>query len=183
MPKLDCGVKIRGTYGKPWSKMIGEEIELERKHLDLLGANLVKCIVEEAAKDLAKQGNRKTARGEPEGLPTSNSFLESFSYKIRGRSTVEIISTWPWIDQHIEGRDPYPMTWLTRERGIVKVPMLQDDGTVLVRTAPLRAKDAWIHPGFARHTFLARGVRKARQQAANVVRDQILKKLAEGTPG
>ncbi len=181
MPK-DTELRIRGVYGKPWSKMVGQPIELSREVMGQLGAILVECVVEEAKKDLARQGRSPTPKGQPEGLPTSDNFFESFGYRISGRRTVEITSTWPWIEQIKEGRDPYKMSWLTRQRGVYRVPMVQEDGTVLVRMAPLTTGNAWIHPGFARHTFLERGVRKGRERMASIVIQEAWTQLQQGDP-
>lgn len=174
-------LRVRGVYGKPWSKMEGD-IPLTKETLNRLGEILVESVVAEARKDLAKQGNSPTRRGQPEGIPASESFFESFSHRIQGKRTVEIVSKWPWVEQIVEGRPPYPMKWLTQANKVYKVPMMQSDGTVLVRTAPLRTQDAWIHPGFARHTFLERGIRKGRKKAAKVVLDEFVKQLMQGDP-
>lgn len=150
--------------------------------LKRLGKALVDSVVVEAKKDLVKQGRSPTPRGEPEGLPTSDSFFDSFGFRISGKSTIEITSTWPWVEQHVEGRKPYKMTWATRSQGVYRVPMAQPNGTVIVRFAPLRTADAWIHPGFARHTFLQRGVRKGRKAMAQMVLEEVQQMLAEGNP-
>lgn len=174
--------RVRGVYGKPWSKMAGR-IPITKEVLGRLGEALVEAVVVEARKDLAKQGRRPTRRGEPEGLPVVESFFDSFSYKISGKSTVEIISTWPWVQQHIEGRDPYPMKWLTQGKlGGRAVPIMQQDGTIIIRMAPFRAGDYWIHPGFARHTFIERGVRKAREKMAEIIMEEVMAMLSTGDP-
>lgn len=162
--------------------MAGTKITLTRQDLEDLGREMVKCVVEEARKDLVKQNKRPTPQGQPEGLPTSESFFESFGYRIKGASTVEITSTWPWVEAHIEGRPSYFMRWLTRSNGVHRVPMVQSNGTVLVRTAPLTTANAWIHPGFARHTFLARGIKRGREYAAKMVTQKALEMLRQGDP-
>lgn len=173
---------VRRIYGKPWSQMAGD-MPVTREVLNRLGQALVEAVVKEARKDLAKQGNRPVPRGNgPVGLPTSDSFFESFSHQIRGKSTIEIVSTWPWVDVHLEGRPPQRMEWLTQERGVYKVPIVTQDGTVIIRTAPLRTPDAWIHPGFARHTFLERGVRKGRERMAEILVEEAINMLMQGDP-
>ena len=181
MPK-GAKLRARGVYGKPWSRLVGEKLEITPEILGRLGQALVDAVVEEARKDFAKQGRRPTPRGKPEGLPASDSFFESFDWKIIGKSTVVVTSTWPWLEQLKDGRDPYKMTWLTRPKGVYKVPFPQDDGTVLIRMAPLTLKDAWIHPGFARHTFLERGVRKGRKRMAEIVGQELVREMARGDP-
>lgn len=172
--------RVRGVYGKPWSKMAGE-IPVTKEMLQRLGQALVDAVVEEARRDLAKQGI--SPRGSPVGLPREESFFDSFGYQVSGKSTVEITSSWPWIQQTIEGREPYEMTWLTHAKLKGKpVPIVQRDGTVVVRMAPFKAGEYWIHPGFARHTFLERGVRKARQKMAEIVMEEVKTMLATGDP-
>ena len=169
---------VRRAYGGAWSKMA--KVELSPALLKRLGEVLVASVVGEAKKDFAKQGMKPTGRGKPEGIPDSDNFFKSFSYKIVGQKTVELVSTWPWVEQIIEGRDPYPMDWLTRDSGRYRVPILQSDGKVLYRMAPLSRGDAWIHPGFARHTFLARGIRKGRKEMARMVAKEAMAQLMAG---
>ena len=175
-------VRARAVLGGAFGKLLGGDIPVDRKTLEELGALLVKHIVREASRDLAKQGKSPIAKTgnacsgerEPEGLPTSVSFLKSFSYRIKGKATIEILSTWPFLRQATEGREPYKMTWLTQEQGVRAVPMVQPDGTVLVRTTPLTTADAWCHPGFARHTFINRAVKKARKEMAQIILERHL---------
>jgi len=176
MPKRSGVTPIRRAYGGAWSKMSGP-VELSPDIMNRLGKALVESVVLEAKKDFAKQGR---APGKPEGIPDSKNFFTSFSYRIVGRKTVEILSDWPWIEQIIEGRDPYPMKWLTRDAGVNRVPIMQPDGTVLLRMTPLRTANAWIHPGFAKHTFLARGIRKGREAMAKIVFEELKNKALSG---
>lgn len=182
MPDSGVKTRVKGAYGKPWSKMVGDKIPINRYILQRLGKAMVDAIVEEAKKDFAKQGRSPTPKGQPEGLPDSDNFFESFDYKIVGKSTVVITSTWPWIQETVEGRPPYKMTWLTRSQQVYKVPMPQPNGTVIIRTAPLKMADAWIHPGFARHTFLERGIRRARKEMAKIIGEEAKKMLKKGNP-
>lgn len=171
--------RVRGVYGKPWSRLVSEPVHMDRKVLDRLGQVLVDAVVEEARVDFAKQ--RKSAKA-PEGIPDSKDFFDSFSYRIVGRSTVEVVSSWPWIEQITEGRPPYPMTWLTRPRGVGVVPIIREGGTVVLRATPLTLDGAWIHPGFAKHTFVQRGIRKGRVRAAKIVAEEAVKILLAGDP-
>lgn len=171
----------RRVYGTPWSKLAGN-VPLSRDVLNRLGKCLVDSIVTEAKKDFAKQGSRPTPRGEPQGLPDSKDFFNSFRYRIVGQRTIEIWSDWPWIDQIIEGRDPYRMSWLVGEKNVKRVPVVQSGGRVLMRSVPFKTADAWIHPGFARHTFFERGVRKGRKKMAEIVFAECLRQLAAGDP-
>lgn len=171
---------VRSVYGTPWSRM--SKIPLSRRIMNKLGRILVQEIIREGKKDFAKQGRKATPRGEPEGIPKSRDFWKSFRFKIKGSRTIEVFSDWEWIDQILEGRDPYPMPWLTQERGIHKVPMRQPNGTVLVRVAPAKIRDAWIHPGFAKHSFVERGIKKGREKAAEIITAEVARRLAQGDP-
>lgn len=172
------GKRLRGVYGGPWSRMAGD-IELDKKTLDRLGKAMLDAIKEEARKDFAK---RSTTPHTPEGIPDSKGFYDSFDFHIVGRSTIEITSSWPVVQQLVEGKGPYPMPWLTRQAGVKTVTMIASDGTVVVRATPLTVNEAWIHPGFARHTFIQRGVRKGRQKMAEIIREELKKLLLSGDP-
>lgn len=124
---------------------------VDLQDLKYLGRKLVQYIKEEAAKDAAKSST----------VPTSSDFYESFSFQVV-RGSVEIVSTWPWLEVLMEGTDgPYPMPWLTRAQGIHKVPLVGRDGQVVIRSTPLTTDKAWIHPGIARHTFIQRAFTRA----------------------
>lgn len=142
-----------------------KSVGLTADDLKQFGQMLVDEIVNEAKKDFAKQ---RKGGGGPQGLPDSQSFFDSFSYQIKG-DAVEVTSDWPWIEDLITGKKPFKMTWLTRRKGVHKVPIVQRDGKIVIRSAPLSTADAWIHPGIAKHTFIERGVKKARDRFAPVV--------------
>lgn len=169
-------IRIKRTHGKTWATMKDEDF-VDDKFLKKIGVILVESIVFEAGKDFAKQGSRPTPIGHPEGIPRTLRFFDSFGYRVKN-SSIEIYSTWPWIDQIIKGRSPYPMEWLTKEAGVNAVPMRQPDGTVLIRSTPRMAKDAWIHPGFAKNNFVRRGYERARRQMAAELKKQVNKVLA-----
>jgi hypothetical protein len=158
-------------------------VEMSQQLLRELAQTLVDSVVFEAKKDLAKQGRKGTPQGQPEGLPVKGNFLDSFDYRISGKSTIEITSDWPWVQQLIEGRKPFKMWWLTHgQRRGHAVPLVQPDGTVLFRMAPLSLSDAWIHPGFARHTFVQRGVKKGRVKMAEMIAAEVFQQLSQGDP-
>lgn len=154
-----------------------DEDFVDDEFLKKIGEILVESIVFEAGKDFAKQGSRPTPRGDPEGIPRTLRFFDSFHYRVKNNS-VEIYSTWPWIDQIIKGRSPYPMEWLTKQEGVNFVPMQQPDGTVLIRSTPRMAKDAWMHPGFRKNNFVRRGYERARRQMAETLKQQVNKVLS-----
>jgi len=179
---------VRTAYGKPWSQLIGE-MSVNKDFLKEVGDILVKAVVKEARADLAKQGNRPTARGKAEGIPNDEKFFQSFSHRITGRSSIEIVSTWPWIEQVIQGRSPYRMHWLRQTKGVVNAPLFSEPGSrgrramrkgkagspgkVLMRTTPGKFKRGWLHPGFAKHNFVDRAFRKAKTD----IDDALLKRL------
>jgi len=170
---------VKGVYGTPWSKLFSKPLKIDRSVLDRLGKIIVECVVEEARKDFAKQG--KSPKG-PEGIPNTEDFFKSFSYQITGNSTVEVLSSWPYIKQVTEGRDPYKMTWLTQSNGVHVVPLIQQSGEVIFRMAPLRLGNAWVHPGFAKHTFIQRGIKKGREKAMKIITEEVRKTLMAGDP-
>jgi hypothetical protein len=177
--------RVRGVYGGPFAKMVDSrgEFILNKRLLERLGQCIVDHVVIEAKKDFAKQG--KSARGQPEGLPDSTgqtirpSFFDSFGYKIVGEKTIEVTSSWPWIDGLVEGRPAGPMTGLVREKIAKPIPIIKDGGKVIFRMTPFSNEKLWVHPGIARHTFLERGVKKARDEMAKIVTQEIKERLVE----
>lgn len=199
-------VRIRGVYGTPWSRLAGG-ITLSPKILNQLGKCLVDAIVTEAKKDFAKRG--WSGQDPMQGPP----IWDSFSYKIVGRSTIEILSTFYGIAEMVSGDIPSRrMDWLTQERKDhfpssykltpaerrakmrrggrlskgqrrpLVVPIKSDAGTVIFRTAPLKTSEAWIHPGIARFTFMERGIKKGREQCAQILGEELIRQLAGGDP-
>jgi len=167
---------VRKAYGKPWTQIL-KEVEVSRELLEGVGKLLVKHVVKEARADLARQGNKRTPIGMPEGIPASEKFFDSFSWKLSGPRTVDVVSTWPWIRQILDGRRAFRMKWLTRAAGRDRVPLRQEDGTVVIRMAPDRPENAWIHPGFDKHNFVDRAFRKAKKDVDQHVYDTVFKAL------
>lgn len=170
---------LGGVYGAPWSRLVGKPIKLTKKTMDRLGKVIVDSVVTEARKDFAKQG-KAPRRAEPVGIPDTEDFFRSFSHRLVGDSTIEVVSNWPFIRQITEGRDPYPMTWLRRPR-VHTVPIAIGNGEIIFRVAPLKLSDAWIHPGFARYTFIQRGIRKGREKAARIAVEEAWGTLRKGS--
>jgi hypothetical protein len=168
----------RRVYGTPWSKLSG--VELSRDILQKVGKIIAEEIANEARKDYMRKG--RTPRGEPMSLPNTKRFFDSFDVEISGERTILITTTWPWIERHMEGRDPFKMWWLTQARGIYKVPMIQDDGRVLIVSTPATLADAWIHPGALKFNFVNRGVKKGRIRAVKEITQELLKMLLAGDP-
>ena len=100
--------KVKGIYGGPVGGKL--DIPVTRELLEKLGECLVQAFIKEAKKDFAKRGWSGKARD------GSKAIWHSFSYKIRGKSTVEVMSTFPDIDVLVgEDIPPRDMTWLTQE--------------------------------------------------------------------
>jgi hypothetical protein len=145
------------------------------------GEILLDSIKKEIKKDMAKTAGLR-GRGKPVPIPDSVKFVDSFSYQIKGSSTIEIVSSWPTAEAHtiVPGASggasgatqPYRMTWLTGPK-IKTVPLVTQDGRVIFRSAPL-AGNAWIHPGFLRYTFIERGVRKGRVRVMEELAQEIV---------
>ena len=173
--------KVRGSYAGTLSKKMDKKgrYKMSKAILNKYGQHLVDYIKVEAKKDMA----RRRAVGAPVGLPNSPRFWDSFSYRIKGSSTVEIYSTWPWIDGLIEGRPAGPMKAHTQANPQLKgkaIPFYKD-GTVLFRMAPSKDGKLWIHPGIAKHTFIERGVKKCKQALMDGLLSQWIKEDIGGT--
>jgi len=187
--------KIKGAYAGPIAKKIDfadNELILDRKIIERIGREFVSSIVREARKDFAKR--RKSPKGQPvpdgggigpaRGTLSAPNFFRSFGYRIRGKRTIEVYSTWPWIDSLLEGRPRAPMTNLTAEKNpklwrpstsgagrVRKTVPIMDKATrtLLFRVVPLQTENAWIHPGIQKHTFMNRGMRNARKRLPKLI--------------
>lgn len=84
--------------------------ELTPETLKAIGECLVKTFAEEALKDFKKRG---WSLRDPKGGPDIH---ESFSYQFKGKSTIEILSTFWGMQELVRGDIPSRrMTWLTQE--------------------------------------------------------------------
>jgi len=100
--------RLKASYGKPWSTKL--EAPMTPKLLAKIGECLAKQFAKEALKDFAKRG---WSVKDPKGGPDIG---DSFSYHVRGNSTVEITSTFYGMDVLInQAIPPHRMTWLTQE--------------------------------------------------------------------
>lgn len=195
MPKSP--VKIRGVYGKPLLKK-GASIEMDAAHLALAGDILLKAVQDEIKKDQAKAAGMKggsypKAPGSrnPVPLPNTPRFVDSFSWRIKGKSTIEIVSNWPTAELHTgkttsKGVDsppsrkgatpPFEMWWLVKPK-VNAVPIITSSGNVIIRSAPAPG-NAWIHPGFMRYSFIERGVKKGKKKFADAIAQEIAERIA-----
>lgn len=137
------------------------------KFLVLYGRELQKEVKLQAQRELSSNANLHS-------IGDISSFLSSLKVKVdKSTLSIEIVTNYPNFDKLLEGTDPFPMTWLTQEKGVKIVPLKADDGTVVFRTTPLKSEDAWIHPGIARHTFLNKAFDRARRKCLVLIRDFI----------
>tara|TARA_Y100000310_G_scaffold164863_1_gene164605 strand:+ start:2409 stop:3002 length:594 start_codon:yes stop_codon:yes gene_type:complete len=191
---------VRSLYGGPLAKLANALVS--KKLLEEIAECIIGCIIEEGKKDFAKRGWKlEDPKG---GKPFHESFsfqirgqrtieIRSTFWGLKELVTGDIPSRrMTWLTQ--EGKDKIPTDYnMTRtetdlgmkragrvfkgERKPLVVPLMSDAGTVIFRTAPLKMKDAWIHPGIAKFTFMERGVRKGRKKCAEAVRNYLKEQL------
>jgi hypothetical protein len=185
--KHTAQTKLRGAYGKPIARMAGENIELTYEQVQTCAEIILESIKKEIRRDIALSA---AIRGptDPVILPHTQRFPDSFTYRIKGKSTIEITSDWPTASAHTnklrpgfvdntrpDGSAPIEMRWLMAPT-VPLARIVQKDGQVVVRTTPLsRNQDGpWIHPGYRKYTFLERGLRKGRKAAAEAIVAEVL---------
>jgi len=201
----DKGLRIKGFYGGARLKRMN--VELTKKHLNQLGNCIVKLISREAKKDFAKRGWSGNA------YDGTDPIWDSFSYRIAGGKTIEVVSTFPRIGMLTgDGVPEHDMTWLTQEAkdkhpedyeltqgerrrrmrkaGKVsqgeRLPLVvpvSQGTTVVFRTAPLQLQDAWVHPGIARFTFMERASRMVYKECAPIFALAVAQYLAKVSQG
>ena len=171
-------IRTRGVYAKPWTKLVGQKIEITPVIMQKLGTAVLEGVRYEIRRTIALAAAVK-GRGNPTTMPVSPGFIESFQFKISGSRTVEITTNWPFAKAFEEGKDPYEMTWLQQPK-VKVVPIITSTGETILRTAPLQTEKAWIHPGFAKYNFLAKGVKRGRENAAKIIRDELVLPLLKG---
>lgn len=162
-------LRVKGIYGKPWSKMAGG-IPISPPVLKAVGKLLVEAVQAEAREWMKAAGGFTPER--------QQEFIDSFDFRIRGKSTIEITSTWP-MEPLMQGTG-----WQLRPspNQTARIVPLKSNGTVIFRMAPLTTANAWIHPGIGKHTFIQRGIRKGREKAAKILGPEIAKALLNGDP-
>jgi len=168
-PEQVVQFRVRGSYMGAWAKKVGEQAsaEIVKRMADVLQEEVRKAAREEAQP--RARGSKK-----PLTIPNSESFYNSFHSRIVGTKTVEIVCTYPFIKALIEGRDPYPMTWLTRAAGVPVVPIERSDGTVVLRATPGPGDRPWVHPGFEAHRFLKVAIQRARDRIVVVSQESLV---------
>lgn len=167
-PEQVVQFRVRGSYIGAWAKKVGEQASTEvvKRMSEILQEEVQRAAREEASP-------RARGTGRPMGIPNSESFFNSFRTRVVGKKTVEVVCTYPFIRALTEGREPYPMTWLTRAAGVPVVPIERADGTVVLRATPGRGDRPWIHPGFKSHKFLEVAVKRARDRIVDVSQEAL----------
>ena len=189
--------RIRSVLGKPLITQSGLKIQMTTPLLRRAAQIILQSVKEEIRKDMAKARGvrggtypKPYADRNPVPLPQSRKFVNSFRWRIKGASTIEITSSWPTAEAHTKtltqrGLDNmtsdrpdmpkggFPMKWLVQPK-VKYVPIVQHDGQVIIRTAPLSTDKAWIHPGFVKYNFIERGVRKGREKVVKEMIDDFL---------
>jgi len=166
------------------------------------------CLVDALSKESREYfGKRGWSGQDPGGGPP---IWDSFFYQIRGKSTLEISSSFYGMNELARGDVPArDMVWLTQEAkeknparyaltkrekslGMRKtgkmskrerLPLvipLEVNGQVEFRKAPLTIGDAWVHPGIAKFTFFEAAVRKGRQQMAQIIMAEVVRVISGG---
>lgn len=148
--------KLRGIYGKPLTK--GSPLEDDGDRSALLDAT-----GKEAINAIQKEISRYTFKRSPSDL------LKSFTYEVKGKSTLIIKSGHPAAKYLDKGVKPYQMTHLVKATR--PIPIITDKGELIFRTATKKGMQAgkWKHPGIQARNFLDRGIDAARQ----TIKDQI----------
>lgn len=191
------------VYGGVLAKLANTAASKEA--LERMAMAIIKAIVREAKKDFAKRGWKlDDPKGGP---PLDESFtfdiigkktieIRSSYWGIEELTSGNIPSRkMEWLTQEAKDKDPksYPLTPSERKAGMKQmgrvskgerkplvVPIKSAGGTVLLRTAPLKTTDAWVHPGIAKYTFMERGFRKGRQEAVKEMIKYLKEQAARG---
>ncbi len=168
-------IKVR-RHSRSW---ISEKDHLiSPQVLELAGKILLSAIRQEIDREWALEAAPSKRKG---GLPRTIRFKRSFRCRVVGQE-IEILSSWPTVQALIDGKDPYPMTWLTQQAGVKVVPMEGENEEVVFRTTPKFKFKAWKHPGFRQHLFLDRAFTRAKPQMERIVGAGILRMLSSLHP-
>jgi hypothetical protein len=194
------GGTVRSLYGGPLAKLA--KLAVSKDLLERLANCIIKSIVEEGMKDFAKRGWKLE---DPKGGPPLNeSFtfsirgnrtieIQSSYYGLKEMTSGDIPERkMTWLTQEAKDRVPSDYTPMRSEvkagmkragrvskgeRKPLVVPIERKDGTVIFRMAPLKMKDAWVHPGIAKFTFMERGIKKGREKCVKAVKEYIREQM------
>lgn len=152
----------------PWDLRSYRVRKNQIKGIDLRGKPITKEVLKIFGEELVKgvREEAKRASGLGTGIPSTKAFYESFYYEIVEGGAIKIRSEWKWVKKYLEAKEPYQMTWLSRQSGSKKViPIKTKEGRVVFRNAPLMVRDSWVHPAIAKFNFVDQGIKKGEQRA------------------
>jgi len=163
--------RLKGVYGKPIAKNTPLEDQHDR-------TKLLEEVGREAIMEIQKEIRRMSFKGQPTEL------LNSFSFKVTGKSTLVIESDHPAAKYLNSGVKAYQMTHLTKANR--PIPIVKDNGELVFRNATPKSmqEGKWQHPGFKGKHFLERGIEKARdkvkEKISGQIKDEVKKRLMGG---
>ena len=194
---------IRKALGGPAGKRV--KLPVTRELLDRMGQCMVEAFSREAKKDFAKRGWSGEAQdGSP---PIWDSFhyhiqgqktvVVTSSFPHIGQMMGEDVPAqkMTWLTQQAKNANPsqFPLTPREHDLGMKRagkvsqggrlplvVPMKDEGGTILFRTAPLTFNDAWVHPGIARFTFMQRAAKQGRERCIQMIKEEVRKQIVQG---
>ena len=146
--------------------------EISKQVLEIFGEEIVKAVKESA----------KKAAGLGSGIPRTKDFLDSFYYEITKGGSIKIKSDWQWVKKYLERKEPYEMSWLTRNDPNKQkvVPIKTKTGEVVFRNLPMRTEQKWIHPAVYKFNFIEQGVEKGRIRALRRATLLLTKQMMSG---
>lgn len=157
--------------------------------------DVIKIMAESALFYVKDEAIKATYKGAPQILRSSD-FLSALTYEItenkRGkksfRITIPYNERWAWVCDYLNSSGkPFRMNWLThqalkkkqgRDRSVVSFKD-KKTGEMVVRTVPLTTKQAWVHPGIIKGTWLEKGIEKGLRRAMGEVQKQLAQKMRE----
>jgi len=194
-------VRVRGSYGGPWGKKTGSEVS--PKFLQKMARCIVRIMSREARKDFARRGwSGRDPKGGPDiGKSFGYKLLGKSTIEVTCSfwGIAEMVSgdiperRMVWLTQEAKDKSPsqYTLTDEERKRGMkatgrmsegkrlpLVVPLKGDGGQVIFRVAPLTTQEAWIHPGIAKHTFIERAMRQAREECVQMMTQEVLGQMS-----
>lgn len=156
--------RVRGVYGGPLVRGTPLEDEYDRTEvLEKAGA--------QAVKEIQREIRRLTFKGSAKNL------LDSFSYRVEGRSTLVIESTHPAARFLDKGVRRHQMRHLLKAAR--PIPIVKDNGEVIFRSATPKSmtEGKWVHPGIRGKNFVEKGVERAREAIKRHVAEDIRKRV------
>lgn len=162
--------RLRGVYGKPLAKGTPLEDDPDR-------SALLEATGDEAVKAIQKEIRRLSFKGSPDRL------LNSFSYRIEGKSTLVIESDHPAAKYLDKGVRKHQMTYLTKANR--PIPIVMDNGDVIFRNATPKSmqEGKWVHPGIRGKNFLDKGLTRAKEVIKDRIKEDIKARIKNRLKG